>query len=183
MIIAYHAIFTTYGTWLPNDPRGSYSKKIYSDALAALGEIHYGREEPQPGQLTMRQFRVAVRRRLSRPPYYLKNETRGVVAEAFERVVGRLELNVPACAIMNDHVHLLVMRSKHTIEYIVNQLKGAATAALDLRDTPWTRGSWNVFINDEDVLRAAARYIEENPIAARLRPQRWKFITPLPPEQ
>ena len=35
MIIAYHAIFTTYGTWLPNDPRGSYSKEIYNEELLA----------------------------------------------------------------------------------------------------------------------------------------------------
>jgi len=43
MIIAYHAIFTTYGAWLPNDPRGSYSKEIYNEQLRALGRIKYGR--------------------------------------------------------------------------------------------------------------------------------------------
>jgi len=26
MVIAYHAIFSTYGFWLPNDPRGSWSE-------------------------------------------------------------------------------------------------------------------------------------------------------------
>ena len=34
---------------------------------------------------------------------------------------------------MNDHVHFLVWRSKYTIEYLVNQLKGAGTLALELR--------------------------------------------------
>jgi hypothetical protein len=34
MVIAYHAIFTTYGAWLPNDPRGSYSKDVYYDFFA-----------------------------------------------------------------------------------------------------------------------------------------------------
>ena len=37
MVIAYHAIRTTYGTWLPNDPRGSYSKAVYNAELASLG--------------------------------------------------------------------------------------------------------------------------------------------------
>jgi len=37
MVIAYHAIRTTYGTWLPNDPRGSYSKAVYNAEPAALG--------------------------------------------------------------------------------------------------------------------------------------------------
>jgi REP element-mobilizing transposase RayT len=182
MIIAYHAIFTTYGTWLPNDPRGSYSKAIYNAELAELGAIRYGRQIPQPDRQLMRRFRVAVMCRLLRRPYYLTNETRLVVADAFAKVVLRLCLSVPACAIMNDHVHFLVWRSKYTIEYLVNQLKGAATHALGLDQTPWAKGRWKVFINDELTLRAAAEYVEANPECAKLRPQRWDFVTPLPPD-
>jgi REP element-mobilizing transposase RayT len=182
MIIAYHAIFTTYGTWLPNDPRGSYSQAIYNAELAALGDIRYGRQSPQPDRRTMRSFRVAAMPRLSRTPYYLTDETRQIVANAFSKVVARLRLSVPACAIMNDHVHFLAWRSKHEIEYVVNQLKGAATLALGLDRTPWTKGCWKVFINDELSLRAAARYVEANPEVARLKTQRWPFVTPLPPD-
>ena len=50
---------------------------------------------------------------------------------------------------MNDHVHFLVWRSKYTIEYLVNQLKGAGTLALELSQTPWTRKCWKIFIDDE----------------------------------
>jgi REP element-mobilizing transposase RayT len=182
MIIAYHAIFTTYGTWLPNDPRGSYSKAIYNAELAELGAIRYGRQNPQPDRQSMRRFRVAVMPRLSRRPYYLTDETRRVVGDAFVKVVARLGLSVPGCAIMNEHVHFLVWRSKYTIEYLVNQLKGAATNALGLTVTPWARGRWKVFIDDDLALRAAARYVEANPECAGLRPQRWGFVTPLPPD-
>lgn len=105
MIIAYHAIFTTYGTWLPNDPRGSYSKTIYNTELLQLSDIHYGRQNPQPDRNTIRKFRVAAMPRLSYPPYHLTNDTRFIVADAFAKVVTRLRLSVPACAIMNDHVH------------------------------------------------------------------------------
>jgi REP element-mobilizing transposase RayT len=182
MVIAYHAIFTTYGTWLPNDPRGSYSKTVYNAELKELHAIHYGRQNPQPDRTTIRRFRAAAMSRLARRPYYLTNETRLVVADAFASVVARLRLSVPTCAIMNDHVHFLVWRSKHTIEYLVNQFKGAATLALGLDQTAWTRGCWNVFINDEATLRAATKYIEANPGCARLRPQKWGFVTPLPPE-
>jgi REP element-mobilizing transposase RayT len=182
MIIAYHAIFTTYGTWLPNDPRGSYSKAIYNEELAELGVIHYGRQNPQPARSLMRRFRVAVMPRLSRHPYYFDGATRRIVADAFARVVARLRLSVPACAIMNDHVHVVVWRSKYTIEYLVNQLKGAATNALRLTQTPWTRGRWKVFIDDEPSLRAAVRYVDANPQAAGLSPQTWDFVTPLPRE-
>ena len=119
--------------------------------------------------------------RLSRAPYYLGNDTRSVVAEAFGRVVARLSLIVPACAIMNDHVHFLVWRSKYTIEYLVNQLKGAAKALGSIK-RPGREEVGEVFLDDEFALRAAALYIEANPAAARLRPQQWPFVTPLSPD-
>jgi len=179
MIIAYHAVFTTYGTWLPNDPRGSYSKAIYKAELAELGRIRYGRQTPQPGKRSIRRFRTAALKRLSRSPYYINGTTRPVAAGGFAAVVERLHLEVPACTIMNDHVHVVVLRSKYRIEYLVNQLKGGATAALKLDKTPWTRKGWKVFIDDKEALLAAVEYVEANPPAAGLRPQSWEFVTAL----
>ena len=180
MIIAYHAIFTTYGTWLPNDPRGSYSKEIYSDQLRMLGGIKYGRQNPQPAKHQLMHFWTAAAPGLSRAPFFLDLRSRPSVAAAFSKVIRRLVIKVPACAIMNDHVHILVLRSKYRIEYIVNQLKGAATSALKLQRTPWTRGCWKVFINNEETLFAAVEYINANPANAGLSPQSWNFLTPLP---
>ena len=40
IVIAYHLIWTAYGWWLPNDPRGSMSRCIASDVIAELGELH-----------------------------------------------------------------------------------------------------------------------------------------------
>jgi len=37
MIRAYHAIFTAYGFWLPNDPRGSWSDFVGSWELFRFG--------------------------------------------------------------------------------------------------------------------------------------------------
>jgi REP element-mobilizing transposase RayT len=176
MIVAYHAVFTTYGTWLPNDPRGSFSKRIYQEELKALGEIKYGMQDVPPDQMTMSRFHAAAQAKLSCPPFYITDETRPTVAEAFESVVKRLELPVRACAIMNNHVHILIIRTKHRIEYLVNQLKGAATAALKLTRTPWTRGRWKVFLDDEEAVIACMAYIDANPAAAGLRSQQWPFV-------
>jgi len=180
-VIAYHAIFTTYGTWLPNDPRGSFSKHVYNEELAALGEIKYGRQYPQPSAPTLRRFRIAAIPRLKRPPCYINHDTRPVIAGAFGEVVSRLQLVVHACAIMTNHVHVVVRRvTKHRIEYIVGQLKSAATRALQLKHTPWSRGpGWRVFIDDEDVVPWAVRYVEQNPITAGMKPQTFDFVTPL----
>jgi len=180
MIIAHHAIFTTYGTWLPNDPRGSYSKEIYSNQLRLLGRIKYGRQNPMPSKEQLIKFWATAAPRISRPPIFFDDRNRSIVADAFSEVVQRLSMKIAACAIMNDHVHVLVFRSKYRIEYLVNQFKGAATKALRLKQTPWSRGCWKVFIADTDALLAAVKYIQANPACAGLKPQSWDFISPLP---
>ena len=180
MIIAYHAIFTTYGTWLPNDPRGSFSEKIYKEELDVLGDIQYGRKYPQPPRSELSQFWSLSHRKLARDPFFIDDRTRATVATGFAQVTSRLKLHVGACAIMNDHVHLLVMRTGRKIEYLVGQFKGAATKALGLDVTPWTKGCWKVFIDKETALYAAAAYIERNPIADGVGAQNLDFVTPLP---
>jgi REP element-mobilizing transposase RayT len=171
MIIAYPAIFTTYGTWLPNDPRGSYSKEIYNNQLEALAGIKYGRQNPSPAKSLLMKFWTAATSCINRPPFFINDNSRPIIADAFGMVAQRLGIEVSACAIMNDHVHILVMRSKHRVEYVVNQLKGAATAALKLKKTPWSRGCWKVFITDTEALLAAVNYIHANPSGAGLPAQ------------
>ncbi|MBN1796162.1 MAG: transposase [Sedimentisphaerales bacterium] len=177
MIIAYHAIFTTYGTWLPNDPRGSFSKDVYTRQLKELGNVKYGRQNPQPSKNVLLKFLVQSQSNLARPPFFLNDKTRPLVASGFGNVVRRFNIIVPACAIMNDHVHIIIMRSKYKIEYLVNQLKGSATKEMKLKNTPWTRGCWKVFINDTDTLKAAIRYINANPANSGLLLQTWDFVT------
>ena len=56
MVAAYHLIWTVYGVWLPNDPRGSGSTEIRSSLLEDLGEIYYGRKKIQPCSAVIRKF-------------------------------------------------------------------------------------------------------------------------------
>jgi len=56
LVIAYHLIWTAYGCWLPNDPRGSGSRTIRSEILAELGDLHFGRKKVQPAGRAVRQF-------------------------------------------------------------------------------------------------------------------------------
>ncbi len=48
LVIAHHLIFTIYGVWLPNDPRGSSSHKIRNEWIVDLGELHHGRKIQRP---------------------------------------------------------------------------------------------------------------------------------------
>lgn len=57
-VLAHHLIWTLYGHWLPNDPRGSGSSSFIDEKLAPLGEIHQGRkpESEQPSRRELRTF-------------------------------------------------------------------------------------------------------------------------------
>ena len=48
MVVAHHLIWTIYGSWLPNDPRGSSSHVIRNAEINGLGELHHGRKRIQP---------------------------------------------------------------------------------------------------------------------------------------
>jgi len=50
LVIAYHLIWTVYGWWLPNDPRGSGSSIVRNPAIGPLGELHHGRKVNQPAE-------------------------------------------------------------------------------------------------------------------------------------
>ena len=80
MIIAYHAIFTTYGTWLPDDPRGSYSKDVYIKQLQPLGTVKYERQNPQPAKKILRDFWAVAKQNTIRPPFFINDRTRPLVA-------------------------------------------------------------------------------------------------------
>jgi hypothetical protein len=48
MVAGFHFIWTAYGWWLPNDPRGSSSHEIRVERIAELGDLHHGRKAVQP---------------------------------------------------------------------------------------------------------------------------------------
>jgi hypothetical protein len=62
LVIAYHLMWTAYGWWLPNDPRGSSSHTIRNDVIAELGELHLGRKQVQPRGETCANSHLARRR-------------------------------------------------------------------------------------------------------------------------
>lgn len=73
-MIAHHLIWTVYGTWLPNDPRGSGSMVVTSEVLRDLGELHHGRKKVQPAGREIRAFYEAAGPRLQHPVVQLSSE-------------------------------------------------------------------------------------------------------------
>ena len=86
IVIAHHLIWTAYGYWLPNDPRGSMSKKIACDVIAELGELHYGRKKVQPSARKIQEFRNESRSALKYALLDFRSNDFPVIAEALADV-------------------------------------------------------------------------------------------------
>lgn len=122
LVIAYHLVWTIYGYWLPNDPRGSTSKVIRQDLLKELGELHYGRKRIQPTSRQLREFDDRAATVLRFPVIQFGTDAIRTVAQAFAQVVGSCKYTCYACAIMPDHVHLLIRKHKHVAEEMIRNL-------------------------------------------------------------
>lgn len=134
IVIAHHLIWTLYGWWLPNDPRGSSSHTIRNDVLADLGELHEGRKQVQPNSRDIRAFYAETKHKLQHPLLTLCADDVNNFADVFAQVITAQKYTCYACAIMPDHVHILIRKHKHTGEQIITNLQYAGR--LRLRDAP-----------------------------------------------
>ena len=76
LVIAHHLVWTIYGVWLPNDPRGSGSAEVRRDNLAELGAAHLGRKAIQPTGQTICEFYKAATPLLQHPVVRLNEAAR-----------------------------------------------------------------------------------------------------------
>ena len=131
MIVGYHLIFGAYGFWLPNDPRGSWSDFVGSWELFRYGpatkteERHSVARRPHD-----RVRRLAAKEALQRPAVEFTDVQVLAIGAGFANYVLKSGLPVWACAIMPDHVHLVVGPPGMKVEQLAIQLKGAATERL-----------------------------------------------------
>jgi REP element-mobilizing transposase RayT len=183
LVIAHHLIWTAYGCWLPNDPRGSGSKEVCSDVLAQLGELHFGRKTIQPPRDEVRQFYQRAAQVLQHPLRTFDEAARAEIGLAFGQVIEEQHYTCYACAILPDHVHVLIRKHKHQAEEMIEVLKEASRAHLRAtshrpEDHPtWlTRGGWKIFLEHPDEVRRTIKYIERNPLPLRLSEQHWPFV-------
>ncbi len=184
LVIAHHLIWTAYGWWLPNDPRGSGSRTVACDVIGQLGELHYGRKRVQPAGKVVRAFYEQAAGVLKHPLLKFEETARLEVARAFADVIDRERFTCYACAIMPDHVHILLRKHKLHAEEMIATLQDASrlrlsNAGLRPPDHPtWTGGGWKVFLDHPDEVRRTIGYIERNPTAIALPAQRWPFVKP-----
>lgn len=192
MILAFHLTWTTYGHWFPNDPRGSWSDEVWKPGLREVRELDEERKVTRP-RLTARRelqtFLDQARSRLTFPVVGLNDEEINCVGEAFDACVRAGELDVRACAILRNHVHIVVMRHVDAYERIVNRLKGVSSQAVrrhrgyelsagrNERIPIWTQGYWCRYVSSEHQIQSVIAYVEQNPIREGMAEQNWAFVT------
>jgi REP element-mobilizing transposase RayT len=185
MVQGYHVIFSTYGFWLPNDPRGSWSEFVGAWELFRFGPATKTTERRS---LAYDCHDISLRREAKRALKYHPVRLTGLqaraVARGFAEYVQRSKITIWACSVMPDHVHLVLAPNRLLVEPLVNKLKGCATRQLRAEElfpisrTCWSRGQWKVFLNSGQAIDRAIRYVERNPIREGMRQQHWSFVHP-----
>ena len=184
IVIAHHLIWTVYGYWLPNDPRGSMSKTIASDVIADLGALHFGRKKVQPSAREIRDFQDRSRNTLKYALLKFKPSEFSVVAHGLAEAIHQHNYTCYACAIMPDHIHIIIRKHKHQAEQMLEILQECSrlrlrNAGVRSSDHPvWGGPGWKVFLDTPNAIRRTIRYIEENPPQWQMPRQQWSFVTP-----
>ncbi len=183
MIVGYHLIWTAYGCWLPNDPRGSMSHGIATDVLAQLGQLHYGRKNIQPAGRIIREFYEKAEPLLKHELLKFDDDDIAAAAESFAETIRTRKYTCYACAIMPDHVHLLIRKHRDHAEDMIEALQAASRRALieaerRIADHPVRGGlGWKVYLDCVEDIERTVRYIEQNPVKIGRQVQRWDFVT------
>ncbi len=190
MIHGYHVVFVTYGAWLPNDPRGSWSDFVAAWELFRFGRVPRGSATGSLSDPNIAQRRNEIQRKLKYPPV----QWNGVQARAVGSGIGNSSRKnqsvVWACSILPEHVHLVLARGRSSCEQMTNFCKGEATKQLNkeslhplaahaengISPTPWARKHWQVFLDSESAIENAIAYVEQNPVKEDKPKQTWDFV-------
>jgi REP element-mobilizing transposase RayT len=184
MIAGYHLIWTAYGWWLPNDPRGSRSIEIRCAAIEALGGLHYGPPRIQPAGNQIREFYEAAAGVLKYPLVKFSPDEVAVIGASFARVIRQRGYTCYGCAIMPEHIHMLIRKHRDQAQTMIEAFQEASRAAVLAKPQSargenhpvWGGPGWKVYLETtEDMWRTEA-YIQRNPQEAGLPEQGWPFV-------
>ena len=195
MVHAYHLIIPMYGFWLPNDPRGSWSEVIRKWELLMFGDVVRTMDRQSLGELTPaeREQRRLAKATLDFPPVSITGLQAAGISRGFGLQIAKSQYTVWACSILPEHTHLVIARHRYAIEQIANLLKGASTAQLIVEgqhplahfagpnERPprmWAARRWKVFLDSEEAIENAIRYVEDNPVKEGKPKQNWPFVIP-----
>ena len=144
--IAYFITFTTYGSWLHGDNRGSVLIKEKSPCVIGACE----------------QLHQYTQQHLKHPPVQFNEEQRHIVCNTMIRHCDLRQWRLLALHVRSNHVHALV-RSQAEIERVMGELKAWATRCLHRTGhdfaSVWTQHGSTQYIFTDAKLYEKAYYI------------------------
>ncbi len=151
--IACHITFTTYGSWLHGDKRGSVDKEHnrYSSAFM------------NPNSGLHRKEQIA----LKNPPFVLKQSQREMVLKAILRVCEFRRWFAHAVHVRSGHIHIVVSGEEKPEKMMVN-FKAYATRAIRKCNNEqttirkyWTRHGSTKYIRTKESLVSTIKYVRD----------------------
>jgi REP element-mobilizing transposase RayT len=151
MSIAIFSTWTTYGTWLPGDPRGWCQRGR-------------GFQEPDARR------RIEAALLMTESAITLDPEQRRIVEQTIADHCRIRAWLLHAVNCRSNHVHVVVSAPGRTIELPREQFKTWCTRRLKeheraqkrcIRENWWTERGWDEFIDDEDALADVIAYVLE----------------------
>src|SRR5437016_61548 len=111
MVHAYHVIFSAYGFWLPNDPRGSWSDFVGSWELARFGRAtKTDSRRSVAARPHDRALREEAKQALQYPAVEFSGKQAQLIGQGFRKSIHKGGVPVWACAILPKHVHMVIGR-------------------------------------------------------------------------
>jgi REP element-mobilizing transposase RayT len=156
--VAYLLTWTTYGTWLPGDARG------WVDPHRRHGEV----VEPPDNYREAR-----ARERMTEDAVVLGAPVRDAVEKAIRATCAYKGWSVHALEVRSNHVHAVVSAIGVPPGEVMRMLKSYASRALNAlqpmrpREHWWTRDGSKRYLNTEESLHAAVRYVQNQDVSWR----------------
>ena len=160
------------------------SKYIDQDVLAELGDLHHGRKRVQPASRIIQEFYERAKSLLKDELLTFTRDDVGAIATAFAQTISCERYTCYACAIMPDQFHLVIRKHRDLAEDLILNLQTSSMKsmrALGRRESEhpvWGGSGWKVFLDSPGDVRRTIKYVEDNPIKARMPAQKWEFVSP-----
>src|SRR5262249_18505582 len=128
----HHVIITTYGAWLPGDPRG-FRTRHHRDHVD--GDY---KDPPEVG--IYESFALKNRDALKHDPITLTSAQREFVGKAVKAKLDELDASLIAISVSSQHIHMLLKLPPATIRVKIGEAKKHAW--FELYETGWKLKLW-----------------------------------------
>jgi len=176
VILAWHLVWTAYGWWFPNDPRGAWSQEVWKPSLRGLGKVEWrGRRKVQPTAEELQAWLSGAQKRLKYAAVVLDDGACGIVREAIREQAELHGYVIPALAVPPRHVHVVVEKHAHPYERMVQAFKSVSSRRLRRylgltalrgkaakRVPIWARGYWVRYLDTKEAAESAVRYVNRH---------------------